>query len=261
MEVNEVNRRAFLVFLGASIFISLVSCADSRPLTAAGTDSVATTERQVDGWYLGYSEVPAGRIGWFLQLDSQAASGKIYLPPQILPLRNLVITRDDKISFQIEDKDRARFDGDINAGIAGKFFYSNGRSFEAHLTRIEEKWLTQEYAVFAGLYSNVKFVEEAGDLVGAELLLIPQADGLGGILTLYEGVPGNIYALTNVQIKNRAIRFAILTSEGIQNFTGQLSSDNIIIRKVNHESPETDSIALPKQKKLVDLTSNKTTVP
>lgn len=240
----------------------LVSCADSRPFTAPRLDSVgAIPERQIDGWYLGYSEVPAGRIGWFLQLDSQAASGKIYLPPQILTLKNLVITRDDKVSFQFADNDHAGFDGDINTGITGKFSYSNGSSFETHLTRIEEKWLTPEYASFAGLYSNVKFVEEAGDLVGAELLLIPQSDGLGGILTLYEGVPGNIYALTNVQIKNRTISFAIVTSEGTQNFTGQLSSANIVIKKVVNESPEPDSIVLPKQKKLVDLLSNQTTVP
>jgi hypothetical protein len=257
-----MSGRTFLVFLVASIFISLVSCADSRPFAAPRPDAVdATPKRQIDGWYLGYSEVTAGRIGWFLQLDSQAASGKIYLPPQILTLRNLVITRDDRVSFQFEDNDQARFDGNMKAGITGKFFYSNGRSFETHLTRIEEKWLTQEYAVFAGLYSNVKFVEEAGDLIGAELLLIPQADGLGGILTFYEGVPGNIYALTNVQFKNRTISFAIVTGEGIQNFTGQLSPDNITIRKVVSKGPEPDPIALPKQKKLVDLLSNQTTVP
>jgi hypothetical protein len=262
VEVNEVSERTFLVFLGVSISISLVSCAASGPFTTATSHSFeAAPDPQIDGWYFGYSEVPAGRIAWFLQLDSRVASGKIYLPPQVLNVRNLVITRDGKVRFQFGDNDQARFDGDLNAGITGKFFYSNGRSFETHLTRVEEKWLTQECAVFGGLYSNVRFVEEAGDLIGTELLLIPQADGLGGILTLYEGVPGNIYALTNVQMKDHTIAFAIVTSRGIENFAGELSSDNIVIRKIVNERPEPDAIALPKQRLLVDLSSSQTTVP
>jgi hypothetical protein len=252
-----------LVLAAVSTSIWFVSCAQPQPFAAGRPDYfAATSEREIDGWYFGYSEVPAGRIGWFLQLDSRAASGKIYLPPQILTLRNLVVSRDGKVSFKFEENDLARFDGDINDGITGKFSYSDGRTFETHLTRVQDKWLTQEHAIFAGLYSNVKFVEEAGDLVGAELLLIPQADGLGGIFTLYEGVPGNIYALTNVQTKNRAISFAIVTSDGIQNFTGQLASDNIILRRVVKESPESEPIALPKRKKLVEsLSSTQTTIP
>lgn len=256
--------RTVLYLAAVSIFIWLVSCTDSRPSAEAPADSFgAPSDRQIDGWYFGYSEVPAGRIGWLLQLDIRTASGKIYLPPQILTLKNLVITPDGEVSFQFEDNNQVTFEGNLKDGvITGKFSYSEGSSFKTRLTRVEEKSFTQEYAVFAGLYSNVKFVEQAGDLVGAEILLIPQANGLGGIFTLYEGVPGNIYSLTNVQIKNRTISFAIVTNNGVQNFIGQLSSDRIIVNRVGSERPEPEPITLPKRKDFVEsLSSGNTTVP
>lgn len=234
----------------------------SRPFAEARQDSVRASTRDIVGFYFGYSDVQAGRIGWFVQLDSRTASGKIYLPPQVLPVRNLIVTQDGKISFQFEDNNQVRFDGHIDAEITGEFSYSNGRSFETHLSRIDEKWLTDKYAGFAGLYSNVRFVAEAGDLVGEELLLFPQSDGLGGILTTYEGVPGNISALTNVQTSNGAITFEVVTNEDVQKLTGQLLADKVVIKKLGNNNPQPEPITLPKRKNLKDsLSSSQTTVP
>lgn len=255
--------KIFMVFVAAVTLTSILSCAHSWSDTAPQSDSsTASSEGQVDGWYYGSSEDPTGRVSWFLQLDSRTSSGKIYLPPQILTLRNLVI-QSGKVSFEFgENSDDARFDGMINDGLTGKFSYLNGRSFEAHLTRIEEQWLNQNYAAYAGLYSNVRFVEEAGDLVGAELLLVPLATGLGGSLTEYEGVPGNIYALTNVQMKDGSIAFAVVTHNGLRNFNAELSSDKVVIKRTANQNIEPNPLLLTKRKNLVDsLSSNHTTVP
>jgi hypothetical protein len=254
-----MNGRPILLFASVIIFISIVSCADSQSSTPARADSPIATARQLSGWFLGYSDAPAGRISWFLKLDSQTASGDIYLAPQVLALRKVSLTQDGKVSFEFGDKGEARFEGHISTGVTGKFYYSNGQTFETHLTRIDERWLSGENAAFAGVYSNVKFVPDAGDLVGEELLLIPLTSGFGGSLIFYEGVPGNIYALTDVESKNGTISFAIITHEGTQKFTAQLSSGTVILKKIANETPASNPSVLPKAKTLSEALSSQTT--
>jgi hypothetical protein len=217
---------------------------------------------EVKGFYYGLTKTEVGNVHWFLELDSNATVGKLYLPPSILSVSRIAIDPAGNTTFQIEDNSRtvATFNGQLTKDIKGKFVYVDGRQFETELTRIDEKWFSREEAVHAGLYSNVKYVEEAGDLVGAELLLIPKESGLGGSLTIYEGVPGVAYALSDIQIVGRHISFEIVTSGGKRKYSGQLGPRELSIERLN-----TDEIVskfrLPKRHDVSDTFEAGTTVP
>lgn|GEM_PF-6839609 len=103
------------------------------------------------------------------------------------------------------------------------------------------------------MYSNVKYVEEGGDLVGAELTLIPSAAGDMGIFTSYENdrLP---YAVGNIVRTKDAIRFTVRTQNGEESYQGELSPQKITLRRNDAEAdPEQKPMVLVKTKGVADI--------
>jgi len=251
----------------SSVLIAVTGCGDTGLIVngSAGQNqsnsSGELTVFRINGLYHGYSDVSAGRIHWLLQLDSQTGDGRLYLPPQILVVHHFSINPSGAVALELEDEGNVvgRFDGySRTSGITGEFKYKDGREFKTQLTKINERLIEAESSVLAGLYSNVRYVAEGGDLIGAELLLIPEQDHLGGSLTLYEGVPGNIYALDGQKLANGSVRFTIRTHNGPRTFIGQVSDDVITI---SDEKSPNETFLLPKRRSLRDCFLRNSTVP
>jgi len=249
-----------LVLVGSVLFLRGFPQTLNKRRTDADVQDPIFAQKVLNGYYFGTSNVPAGRISWFLRLDSVKGIGELYLPPQIIQLRSIVLKPNGDFSFSLLEDKRlvAKFEGRIDGNIRGSFVYADGHTITATLDEVRPEWFEQETASYAGVYSDVKYVQEAGDLVGTELLLIPQANNLGGSLTVYEGVPGNIYALSDVRLSGRTIQFSIVTGTGIEKFSGQLSSDKIILEK--REAVESNS-SLPKINSLMDCLKLNSSIP
>ena len=255
-----VSSSLVLVLVCSVLLLRSFSQTADQGRTGEDVQHSAFGQKILNGYYSGISDVPAGRISWFLRIDSEKGTGELYLPPQIIHLRSIVLKPNGDLSFNLVEDERsvARFEGRLDGNIRGSFVYADGHTITATLEEVRQDWFQQETASYSGVYSNVKYVEEAGDLVGTELLLIPQANSLGGSLTVYEGVPGNIYALSDVRLSGRSIQFSIVTSTGLKKFSGELSSDKIILEK--SETVESNS-SLPKINSLVDCLKLNSSIP
>ncbi len=213
----------------------------------------------IEGLYFGVSDNQLGRRAWLLRLKK--GEGILYMPPNNLAIPQVEISPTGHINFQsnvglgnVTYSFRGQFTSNT---IQGEFRLSSVRpssektsSAEVALQRIDLSSLNKKNV--AGLYSNVQYVEEGGDLVGEDLILIPYQEELIGIFTSYENemIP---YAVNIKQSKNK-IKFNIKTDDGEQNFQGLISARSIKLwRNDMKADPEAEPMILPRKQLLSDI--------
>lgn len=214
--------------------------------TSGGEQDTGVMTQSLKGIYYGVSEDQGGQIVWIVYLDSETSMGRLYAPPANVKLSHIKTNAAGKVTFHLEDEKSEEvkpsiggadiFDGYITQdGIAGVFKLANSYTIQVSLKKVG---CEPSAGSIGGLYTNVKYVEDAGDLVGAELLLIPYCNGFIGAFTPYEGVPGNIYALIKPQVSGNNLQFAIKTNKGMEHFSGTIKSSQIMLKRM---SPERDA--------------------
>lgn len=233
-----------LVLVCSVLLVGKFSSTNDRSVPNASAPPIKFN-RAARGYYAGTSDINVGRVGWFLRLDSESGNGELYLPPRIIQLRDIKLKPDGPLDFNLIEngKSFAKFEGQLDGSIQGKFTYLDGNFITTTLEEVQAIPIQHQVAAYVGFYSNVRYVEEAGDLVGMELLLIPHKNSLVGSLTQYEGVPGGIHALSDVKLLGDSIEFSVITHHGIEGFSGKLSSGGLIVKKVGSDQA---SASLPK---------------
>ena len=198
--------------------------------------------QDIDGFFFGVSLDHSARVAWFVKLNTKTGSGSLYVPPGPVKLSEVKINTNGQLTFRSD----AAF-GDVvyefsglvsQARIQGTIRRIRPKSVEDAEELILNR-LNMNYAIgdnnakVSGMYSNVKYIEESGDLVGKEVILIQTSEGLAGILTSYEGEPSDPYALTNAEVSGKSLRFAIQTRNGTENYEGLFSANRIKLKRVD----------------------------
>ncbi len=146
-------------------------------------------------------------------------SGVLYSPPGLVPL---CITRSsgDGIAWESGASFgwRYTFTGQLTPyGMSGILRLVRTRRgpelspIHVEFERIERQALEHPWSSF---FSNVVFVEEAGDLVGTEVLLLRRSDQIQGAVTFYEGGPGSPLPFERPSVRGDTISFSLTSAAG-----------------------------------------------
>ncbi len=208
----------------------------------------------ISGLYFGSFESEYGNLAWLLEFKNGHA--KLYVPPNNLDIRNLELKPEGSISFETEKglgDLHYKFSGQIiNDSLEGTIDLFSLRPFKANVTlrRIDTNRLKQPE--FYGLFSNVEYIEESGDLVGDELIILPISNDLFGIYTSYEN--GMISYATKIKRDGNSIKLNIQTEDGVLSFSGFLSLGELRLVLITEESESTQTeIVLPKRREVNNL--------
>lgn len=238
--------------------LDLTNVTLQKDVTVDRNDNTSA-DQNIEGLYFGVSDNQLGQRAWLLRLEK--GKGILYMPPGNLIISRVEVSSTKHINFQSNAGlgDVAyNFIGQVVSNtIQGEFQFSPaGLSNEKRVTaevllqRIDASSLNDKNV--SGLYSNVQYVEEGGDLVGDDLILIPYDEKLIGIFTSYENEM-TPYAVDILQQGNK-IRFNMNTENGEQSFQGLTSSKEV---KLWHNdttaNSETELIILFKKQKLSDV--------
>lgn len=237
-----------------------ITVIDLQQNTIINNDDLTSAALNIEGLYFGVSNNNSGQRAWLLRLKK--GRGVLYMPPNNLEIPKVEITSIGGIIFQSDVGLGGKFysfKGQINSSsIDGEFsllFDSDldGKTakFKTTLQKIETPSLKDIY----GLYSNVRFVEEGGDLIGEDLILIPYNKKISGVFTSYE----NEMIPFPIIFKGREdkIKFSIKTRNGEQSFQGLISSERFNFWRINvNGNAETNPITLTKKQQLSDFLIN-----
>jgi hypothetical protein len=174
----------------------------------------------LDGIVYGIASDAVGQRAWIVSLDESPTRGFIYSAPASAELCDLSVDTIGRVSW--------------NTGKAfGHFVYTfEGRrstegmggtlrrvradddtaSFDVALRRVQGSARGADGGRLTGFYSNMHYVEEAGDLLGSNLLLLLDGDSLVGALTISEGAPSPAYPLIHARRDGDTLRFGIQTA-------------------------------------------------
>jgi hypothetical protein len=213
----------------------------------------------LDGFYFGTSKGELGERAWFLQLDFRTHRGQLHMPPGNLELRHVKISEPDRITFRsatdIGDL-IYQFEGHLRTnGIVGRFDLSRatpgGEKVFATAPVVLEKvdlpsnnWRRD----ITGVYSNVEYNSEGGDLTGEELILFWSRNKLRGVFTPYES-DMSPYATVDVVLSGTNLRFRVLTQSGEESYQGVFSRDRLKLRRTGVDvDPEASQMVLFKKR-------------
>jgi hypothetical protein len=125
---------------------------------------------------------------------------------------------------------------------------------EVLLRKVDVQFLNEsQMSNISGLYSNVEYSAEGGDLVGDELILLPTNGELTGIYTSYENemIP---YLALNITQSGEQIRFKVNTGSGEESFHGFKVTKMIKLwRDDLNADQEAEPIVLPKKRPLLNI--------
>jgi hypothetical protein len=202
-----------------------------------------------------------------LHINAKRSSSVLYLPPELLSITKLNLTSSGQLTFQTTGtagEITYSFSGQVSSDdIRGKFLTERkGRTVSEKLNEAEvvlQKIDLENVAKhpIAGLYSNMRYHEESGDVVGAMLILIPREKGIIGTFTPYDGslTP---YAIYNVQYsdKNKRLVFEIEKQGGKEPYSGAVSAGSVRIKLSDSKAfPNATTLILPKRKSLIGIFS------
>jgi hypothetical protein len=206
--------------------------------------------QEISGFYFGTSQSQSEEIAWFLKIDFESKTGSLYMPPEVLKLS--IVKSDETNQFSFRSNTGFgdviyEFKGEISrTGMRGTIYQiypdsKNNQTFEVLLQRFTPDSLSgSNDTEINGMYSNVKYIEDSGDLFGKELILISTSDGFVGLFTPFEGVPTTQYALMNIKRNENNLQFSLQTKNGIENYTGKILDNRIMLKHINRPngSPE-----------------------
>ena len=86
----------------------------------------------------------------------------------------------------------------------------------------------QSHARVTGIYSNLQYNAEAGDLLGMELLIIPATSGYVACVQVAEG-GAPFVAVVPISISGTQVQFILPPSYGGQHITGSFSGGKLVL--------------------------------
>ena len=197
-------------------------------MSVAGSSKHATYD-----WYLGVSDEGRGHRAWLIQLDYVHRLGQIYLRPRCLKILYVQMTANGGLHFASEPgvgDVGYEFIGRITTfGLLGDLYTtrkSRGRVERIGRASVELQRLPRRAMIRA--YSNMKYNEESGDLVGTELLLISGAGTKAIIYTSSEGgfIP---YAAYDLSISRDWLRFKIFADADQASYSARRFGEKLIL--------------------------------
>ncbi len=243
-------------------------------------DYIVGQDLNIDGLYYGTEENDGYKSAIVFRLNKKG--GYLYQEHAISRIFGLEVKTPNLIKFQIgwkpDDIDRV-FDGDFDSEhITGKFRFlskdggnqndnrdeligninsnivSNRKPTdraESERIRFQRLDILPSPGCQGGLYSNREFNKESGDMIGAEVLLIPTSGKLFGV---YTSGNGDVSYAFETQIKDNKFEFEITRKEQKPKFLGVCSQNKINISYVGdgvdiREKP----LALLKRQELSDF--------
>lgn len=250
---KAVGRNIHLAGLIVGLLHSAAGCREGEPAgdhETPGTTAQGTESRQaeVGGHYFGVYEIGGLRQSAWLHLDNDSLGGAIYGSPRLLRICALRIASDGAVAFSTaEDFGPGRgarsFEGRFDAdGLRGRLRVF-GRDFgEVAFDRFGEA--PDSLHRLTGFYSNIVLVEQAGDLVGSEVIIAADGDEVRVMYDDREGasVP---HAGFNVSFAKDTLRFDIIELDGsTRRLVGILRDSGLrLFRESRPEASET----LPKR--------------
>jgi len=171
--------------------------------------------------YLGHYDNAGYEIGLLVCLDSESKIGTTFLPPSMERLSDVRWTADGLVNFTSASPARPihfSFDGKATgSAIEGTIKLNNTgtkeiRETHAKLSLLEKPWLKTSGSQ---RYSNAEYNEDAGDLVGADLILLSENEGSTGVMSFYVGYwgePGHVPLFVSNVRKSRDGNFAFSLS-------------------------------------------------
>ena len=142
---------------------------------------------------------------------------------------------------QVEFKSEAPT-GEYSYRVAGRFsdnyldgvmtwlssVYSEG--CDVRFLRLEDRGVEEASRTpFYGTYSNIRYGQDSGDMVGSELLLVPTARGATGIFTSYED-GFFMLAMTETRVTIDQIQFDLETGDSKHHCVGTFSRSNLKLK-------------------------------
>jgi len=204
--------------------------------------------------------------GWLMCFDSESRLAWLYVAPSLvklqwgestpsasLHLRSQGLPDRSYYDFQGVARE-AELDGNLVAHVAPPStevteYAVRGRKLDQTPVAIDR--------TIAGRYSNVRYVEESGDLVGAELLLFRMDRGISGLVTFYESYWGEpVFAslpLRSVRVNgSQTVEFELKLEEGIGKYIATRKKAIVTLRRTDMPSaPNAEVVELLKQPHLL----------
>lgn len=244
---------------------STIAAPQQRNNVASQNSEDAASQR-LEGLYFGVSDNQLGRRAWLFRLDPQTGRGSLYIPPNNLELSHIEAKPTGRLTFHSDvglGDVTYSFDGQVTSdGIKGKFYIARARpsakeeigSAMVTLRKLDAQPSHERQAAnISGLYSNVDYNEEGGDLTGEELIIIPDREGLIGIFTSYENemLP---YAAVNITQSQDGIQFRTRTETGEETYRGTLSPKKITLRRNDtNANAGAEPMVLFKKKEMLEI--------
>lgn len=229
--------------------------------------NIGVVERKhLKGLYFGTSESSGEVRAWLIHLDSRSGKGKLYMPPENLELTLVEVSPTGHVTFRsgVGFGDLVyRFNGRLSSDVLeGEIRISRARpgsnetvgSVPVSLRRLAQPTEAARASHLGGVYSNVEYIEEGGDLVGDELILIPTDTELVGIFSSYENemLP---YATIDLKLPASTIKFKTRTAAGEESYEGVVSPDSTVILKRTdaNADPDAEPIELNRIKRVAAI--------
>ncbi len=203
------------ILTGIALWLALSACgreqrngarlemhSDTLAVRPAGADGTAP---RIQGGALYYGTSDPG-WAWLLLLDFDRGEGSRYDPGA--PIRLCQVRRDAEGSVSWSSFPAAaiveHFEGKLApGGLRGMIRFTRsatGKVVDSVAIRLDSISLAPSTTeTTAGLYSNVTYVARAGDLTGAEVLVLRGGDQPVVIFTEYAGTPSGPWGMTDVR--------------------------------------------------------------
>lgn len=201
---------------------------------------------------------------WFFCVDRRSKGGVLYQPPGLLRLRDLEFKLDDHVSFRSEvfwGKRYYVFEGSTSGEIlegrieefeidprleAGSKSAERIRGFDIKAEKLGPIRGSKLGIWAAHRFSNVHYVEDSGDLVGAELILVRRPNRCIGLVTFYEsywGEPTLVpLSLGDLRCSATRLRFKLKVGERTGVYVVRINGERAILNRKDVET--TGKVAL-----------------
>ena len=227
-----------LVQFGSELFSHRAQANQRKGSTAANQSS--------EDFYFGSYTNQFCRCAWFLSLDLANRRGRLFKRPTVLDLTNVEVSETGRITFRTKmDFGNViyRFEGDQGPNGITARIDSIGADAETDETPITTDPVLLEKVTlsvqkpqsrdFSAVYSNVRYVEESGDLVGEELILFWHGNEPRGIFLMYEGEQMDPLAISDVSLSGPNLKFRVRTVGGELSYSGTFSGNRLQLRRTD----------------------------
>jgi hypothetical protein len=203
-----------------------------------------------------FAQEGGAQIGWAFCFEL-GGKGKLYMPPLALDFLSLKRDPNGRVEFRTEAEPGGEFYFLVTGTVVGE-----GMSGVLEYVSVQQGTASRRYSIqgyvmgknirqdrWSGLYSNLRYVEETGDLVGVSFMYFDDLQRPVGLICFYEGQGGPILGFDKVErINDHQIRFRTQSFTGVENYTAVFSADSVTISRNDITPPlSIPSVVLPRQ--------------